>query len=56
MKRLFWQVVIFFQLWRTDYYGTPIDAAFAWELAGIFEEHADALEDFVPVEEWEAQP
>ena len=42
---MFWHIVIFFQLWGTYHYEHRIDAAFAWELAGIFAE-SDALEDF----------
>lgn len=45
ITKLFWQIVIFFQLWRSDYYDKPIDAPLAWELAGIFEEH-DILDDY----------
>lgn len=43
--KLFWRIVIFFQLWGSDYYDEKIDAGLAWELAGIFAE-SDALDDF----------
>ena len=44
MKKLFWRIVIFFQLWKSDYYGEPISADLAWELAHIFEEHDDTFD------------
>ena len=37
-------LIIFFELWGSYHYEERIDAAFAWELATIFEEHSDALE------------
>ena len=43
--KLFWQILIFFDLWGGYYYEHRIDAAFAWELAGIFAA-SDALEGF----------
>jgi len=49
MNKLFWRVVIFFQLWRSDYYGEPIAAVLAWKLAGIFEEHDDVFEGWQQV-------
>lgn len=41
-----WRIIIFFRLWGSYHYENKIDAAFAWELAGIFEEHSDALKGF----------
>lgn len=43
--KLFWRIVIFFQLWGKDYYDEKIDASLAWELAKIFAE-TDALDYF----------
>jgi len=39
-------LIIFFDLFGSDYYGEKIDSEFAWELAKIFEEHSDVLEGF----------
>ena len=50
MTKLINTLIIFFDLWGSDYYGERIDAAFAWELATIFEEHSDALEGFERLE------
>ena len=50
MKHLLWRVYIFLQLWGSYHYENRIDAAFAWELAGIFEEHSDALAGFEKLE------
>jgi len=39
MKR----ILYFLELWGTYHYEHRIDAAFAWELAGIFAEHDEEL-------------
>lgn len=46
MTRFIDRLIIFFELWGSYHYENRIDAAFAWELAGIFEEHGEALEYF----------
>ena len=51
IEKLINRIIIFFDLWGDYHYDTRIDAAFAWELAGIFEEHSDALEGFEPLDE-----
>jgi hypothetical protein len=43
------RMIIFFDLWGDYWYEVKIDAKWAWELAGIFEEHSDALEGFEPL-------
>jgi hypothetical protein len=47
--RLINRIIIFFDLWGSDYYETKINAALAWELAGIFEEH-DILNEYEEIE------
>jgi hypothetical protein len=39
MKRAYELVMNFFYFWRSDYYGDPICARLAWELANIHVEH-----------------
>lgn len=39
MKRLLYRISEFFRLWGSYHYEKRIDAAFAWELAGIFADH-----------------
>lgn len=46
MFKLIDRLIIFFELWGSYHYETRIDAALAWELACIFEEHSDALAGF----------
>ena len=49
MRKLIDTLIIFFELWGSYHYEERIDAALAWELATIFEEHSDALEGFEKV-------
>jgi hypothetical protein len=43
MKKLCHRIMYFFTLWRGDYYGERIDAAFAWDLADALADHHDEL-------------
>jgi hypothetical protein len=43
MKLLYLRIRYFFSIWRTDYYGEPIDAPFAWLLAGVMADYNDEL-------------
>jgi len=47
--RLINRIIIFWDLWGSYHYENRIDAAFAWELAGIFEEH-NILNDYEWIE------
>ena len=40
------RLTAFWSLWGSYHYENKIDAPFAWELAGIFTDHADALSGF----------
>ena len=39
MKTIY-RIYYFFRFWRTDYYGNPINARFAWGLADVFADGA----------------
>ena len=40
------RLTAFWSLWGGYHYENKIDVSFAWELAGIFTDHADALSEF----------
>jgi len=41
--KLYHRIRYFLELWRSDYYGEPIGAAFAWSLAGVKADCRDEL-------------